>query len=136
MRILVCGGRTFSDTKLLTDTLDGLAAERGPIECIIHGAYRGADQLADTYARLRGLPCEPFPADWHKQGPAAGPIRNSRMLKEGRPDIVVAFKGDKGTDDMVEKAKRAGVEVIRVKGDVPKEARQPSGAYARGTRGW
>ena len=31
-----------------------------------------------------------FKADWKKYGPAAGPIRNQRMLDWG-PDLVVAF---------------------------------------------
>jgi hypothetical protein len=50
-------------------------------------------------------------ADWRKYGAAAGPIRNQRML-EGPPDIVVAFAGGKGTADMVQRARAAGIAVI------------------------
>lgn len=43
-----------------------------------------------------------------------GPIRNSKMLLDGKPTLVVAFAGRRGTADMVQKARAAGVEVIEV----------------------
>ena len=36
------------------------------------------------------------------------------MLDHGKPDIVVAFPGGRGTADMVKRAEDAGVRVIRV----------------------
>jgi UDP-N-acetylmuramoylalanine-D-glutamate ligase len=36
------------------------------------------------------------------------------MLDVGKPDLVVAFPGGRGTADMVRRAKEAGVEVIEV----------------------
>jgi hypothetical protein len=45
---------------------------------------------------------------------AAGPIRNARMLEEGKPDIVIAFPGGRGTANMIEQAHAAGVEVVQV----------------------
>jgi len=53
----------------------------------------------------------PFPADWSRHGKSAGPIRNRQMLIEGRPDIVVAFPGGKGTANMIKQAVEAGVKV-------------------------
>lgn len=35
---------------------------------------------------------------------------------EGKPDLVVAFPGGRGTADMVKRARAAGVEVIEVDG--------------------
>jgi len=58
------------------------------------------------------IPVIPFPPEWKRYGPKAGPIRNKQMLDEGRPDLVVAFPGGNGTNDMVKKAKAAGIEVI------------------------
>lgn len=84
---------------------------------VIHGAARGADTEAAWLARGRGLAVEAFPADWRKHGRAAGPLRNQRMLDEGKPDLVIAFSGGKGTADMVRRAEAAGVKVVRVKGD-------------------
>ncbi len=106
--VLVCGGRNFSDARLVDDTLSQLI-----IGEIIQGGANGADRLAKEYAIRNHIQCREFPADWKNDGRAAGPIRNSRMLAEGKPDLVVAFKGGRGTADMVSKAERAGVTVIQ-----------------------
>lgn len=37
------------------------------------------------------------------------------MLVEGKPDIVVAFEGHRGTADMVERARKAGIEVREIR---------------------
>jgi hypothetical protein len=107
MRVLVCGGRDYSDWDVFCNVLD----YHQPDE-IISGMARGADMLAATYARRFKIPLLEFPADWNKHGRAAGPIRNQQMLDEGRPDMVIAFPGGRGTADMVSRAKKAGVRVV------------------------
>ena len=62
----------------------------------------------------RGVPFDVYMADWKRLGRKAGPIRNQRMLVEGKPDLVVAFPGGKGTAGMVTLARNASVEVIVV----------------------
>lgn len=60
-------------------------------------------------------PCYEYKADWVKYGKRAGPIRNALMLKEQKPDLVVAFyPGGNGTLNMVGLAKRRKVEVLEV----------------------
>ena len=113
MRVLVCGGRDFKDRALLYATLDRLNAEH-PITTLINGQAPGADSMADKWAELKGIWRYPFPADWDRHGRAAGPIRNAQMLKEGRPDLVVAFAGNSGTQDMIDKARAAGVKLLIV----------------------
>lgn len=44
---------------------------------------------------------------------AAGHIRNTQMLVECKPDLVVAFEGGKGTANMVRQAEAAGVRVLK-----------------------
>ena len=46
---------------------------------------------------------------------SAGHIRNQVMLDKGKPDVVVAFPGGRGTADMVRRAEGAGIEVRRIK---------------------
>jgi hypothetical protein len=36
------------------------------------------------------------------------------MLDDGKPELVVAFPGGRGTADMMRRAREAGVEVIEV----------------------
>jgi hypothetical protein len=110
MRVLVCGGRHFSDIVGVIRTLDDFHAEKR-FTLVIHGAANGADRLADRWAQLRGVPVRQFPADWEKYGNGAGPIRNRKMLCDGKPDLVIAFRGGRGTADMIEQAQKANVEV-------------------------
>jgi hypothetical protein len=48
----------------------------------------------------------------YKHGRAAGPIRNQAILDEGKPDLVVAFPGGRGTTDMVSRVQNARIEVL------------------------
>ena len=55
---------------------------------------------------------EEYPAEWGKYGRGADYKRNIQMLKEGDPDLVLAFPGGRGTENMIAEAKKAGVPVI------------------------
>lgn len=109
MRVLVCGGRDYTDLVKVHRILDEYL-----ISCIIHGAARGADTLAGKYAYFHSIPTEVYPAEWDKYGKSAGYIRNKQMLDKGKPDLVVAFPGGKGTNMMCDLAKKANVPVHRV----------------------
>jgi len=113
VRVLVCGGRRFGDQDLLNRTLDALAKTQ-QVDAIIEGNASGADRMAGYWARKRHVDNLKFPADWMRDGQAAGPIRNAKMLAEGRADLVLAFPGGRGTADMVGRARAAGVLVIEV----------------------
>lgn len=108
MKLLVTGGRSYSDHKRLSDELNKLEDQ---LDEIAHGGAKGADTLAGTWAVGHGIPCRVFPADWERHGRAAGPIRNREMLQAFRPDRVLAFTGGVGTADMVSLAEAAGIPV-------------------------
>lgn len=112
MRVLVCGGRDFSDPLTLGSWLGGIHKNNGPITLLIEGGARGADFMAKEFAKWQGIPVQSFPADWNAHGKAAGPLRNKQMLEEGKPDLVVAFQGGRGTANMVAQATAAGVRVL------------------------
>lgn len=59
-----------------------------------------------------------YPAQWSLHGRSAGPRRNQRMLDEGRPDLVLAFPGARGTADLVRRAQAAGVLVAHLDSEV------------------
>lgn len=110
MRVLVCGGRDFSDQLFLFKILDQL--KMGPKDTIIHGGAFGADALAGKWARDRKVNEVVFAADWKKYGKSAGPIRNIEMAENGEPDVVIAFQGGKGTAHMVLTAQKLGIKVF------------------------
>ena len=115
--VLVCGGRNYTNRDRAFDELDRLFPFDGKLT-IITGSANGADQLAWHWfvQRMGDVPMnfQAFPADWKRHGKAAGPIRNQQMIDEGKPDLVVAFPGGKGTADMVRRAKAAGIPVHEV----------------------
>lgn len=71
----------------------------------------GADRMARKFGAWADIPVETFPADW-SLGKKAGPIRNRKMIEKGKPDLVVAFEGGRGTANMVEQARAAGIRVL------------------------
>ena len=109
--VIVCGGRDFDEYELLETVLDEILRLEQDIT-IIHGGARGADRLAGQYSKDRGYATVVFPADWDKHKKGAGYIRNQRMLDEGKPDMVIAFPGGKGTKDMVKRSVKSGVRTI------------------------
>ena len=111
-RVLVCGGRDYADYWLVQEVLNG-QHKISPITCLIEGGALGADRFAHRWAIDRGIEVERFVADW-RMGAGAGPIRNRRMLVEGKPDLVIAFPGGKGTANMVRQARDSGVPVREI----------------------
>lgn len=108
MRLLVCGDRNWTSVESVLSQIELLNPS-----LIIEGEARGADSIAREVAIHLGIPVLKFPADWSKHGKAAGPIRNAQMLKEGRPDFVLAFhhniEESKGTKNMIMIAEKAGI---------------------------
>jgi hypothetical protein len=113
LRVLVCGGRNYRDQDHVWTFLSELDAKQ-PIGLLIHGAATGADRLAQAWARNRLIPDREFESNWPVDGAAAGPMRNQRMIDEGKPDLVVAFPGGPGTADLIQRAKLHGVKVVEV----------------------
>jgi hypothetical protein len=108
MKILVCGGRHYEGASLVHSKL----SEFNP-DCVLQGGCpTGADKFAREWAARNNTICETFAANWSEEGPKAGPLRNQKMLDYGKPDLVFAFPGNRGTADMVRRAKKANVQVI------------------------
>ena len=127
MRVLVCGGRNYNDTNHVWNVLCEVHNKQN-ISLVIHGAATGADTEGMNWAQaIEGVKHLPFVADWKnldvegviikvgRYGPynaVAGHQRNQRMLDEGKPDLVVAFPGGRGTADMVCRARKADIKVM------------------------
>ena len=117
-RVIVCGGRDFSDEVLCFRSLDGILSRYGRCE-IVSGHAKGADRLGEKYAEANGLECAVFPADWRRYGRGAGLIRNREMLlyaKQAFPVVVAFWNGQsRGAKQMIDIAEQAGaaVHVVR-----------------------
>ena len=118
MRVLICGDRNWKDDDTIETELS-LLHKKHKVDLVIEGGANGADLDGRASATLLGIPVMEFPANWDYYKKAAGPIRNSWMIKFGQPDLVLAFHSDiqnsKGTKDMVVKARKAGIKVRIIK---------------------
>ncbi len=113
MKVLVCGGRSFDDADFIFRELDRLHA-RYTFATLIEGDARGVDRIAGEWSRSRNIRLIEFPADWKNEGRHAALIRNERMLREGEPDLVIAFPGGNGTWHTCSQAEKLGIPVVRI----------------------
>ena len=101
--LAVVGSRSFNDYNLLKNTLD-----KYDINKIISGGAKGADQLAERYAKENGIETLILKPDWKKYPRAAGIIRNKDII--GACTEVVAFWDGKspGTKNSIGLAEEMG----------------------------
>lgn len=108
MRVLVTGGRDYTDYLALKTAMDMLPNKPS---VVIHGNARGADALADRWAPESGIFVLRMPAPWDAQGKSAGMRRNAAMISLAFPEYCVASPGGRGTAGMVELCRKAGIPV-------------------------
>lgn len=115
-KVLVCGSRDYTDQDRIYEVLDAYHARIGPWLLIISGGARGADEIAEDWARSRKVDHLTLYAKWDTDGKGAGPIRNRRMAAK-RPKLVLAFSRDfdasRGTSDMIKVAEKLNIKVKR-----------------------
>lgn len=116
LKIIVAGGRDFSDYNRMIDVLDNLFARYQPKEIeIVCGEAKGADSLGKRYAKEHGCAIKSFPADWKKNGKAAGPIRNEEMAVYADAAVVFWDCMSKGSLDMINRAKAHNLKLRVIK---------------------
>lgn len=108
MRVMVAGGREVSRADVFAQ-LDIIHAAT-PIEVIVENGEVGAPALAASWARVRGVSAWRVPADEARHGGDAFALRDCRMMRMCKPDVVLAFQGDA---DLVTMARAWGVTVRR-----------------------
>jgi len=120
VRLLVTGGRGYGDRKGEDQLLYIILWYLKP-EVVIHGNACGADSLASLWVNVEQdleeveeIACPVTEEDYAKHGKAAPVLRNQRMLDDHDPDLVLAVRGGRGTEDMIRRAHKAGVPVLRL----------------------
>lgn len=127
-RFAVTGGRDFRGAELVRHALSQMPDSA----TLVHGCANGADTLAvDYWVGVHERKVEEHPADWsgecrptcrddHRKQrwngdadycPAAGVYRNQEMVDSGL-DLLIAFPGGTGTNDMVKRCMSAGIAII------------------------
>lgn len=116
MKVIIAGGRDFSDMDLLSRKCDRILRDIPPHEItIISGNASGADTLGVQYAYDRKIKVEHYPANWYGVGKGAGEIRNIEMAKNA--DALIAFWDGKsrGTKHMIDTAVKRGLKFRVIK---------------------
>jgi hypothetical protein len=117
-RILVTGSRDWGDDKIIRAALWASLEMHGPYTLIHGDCPTGADKIADDYADMindisaRSIEVIKFPANWSRDGAAAGPIRNRAMVESG-VDICYGFirNRSRGATNCVSVALTLGVPI-------------------------
>lgn len=130
MRIVVTGGRNFTDRSVIHGCLDFIHRLK-PITVVRHGDAKGVDQICGDWAKLNGLIEEVYIPDWgdvtkpdtvikvsrsgKQYNAKAGHDRNQLMLDQfPKPDLCVPFPGGAGTKDMLKRMYKSGIPVYEV----------------------
>lgn len=108
MKIIVTGGRDYDLVSHIFRVLTDLQPDH-----VVHGDCRtGADAIATEWCRKNGVPFTGYPANWARFKLSAGPRRNGVMIHCSKADMVVAFPGNKGTNDCVKQAEEFGMKIM------------------------
>jgi hypothetical protein len=105
MKVAVIGSRGFNDFGKLKDVLDRIEG----VTHVVSGGAKGADTLAEQWAREKGIEIVIYRPDWAKFGRGAGVIRNRSIVEDC--DRCIAFwdgtsKGTKSSIDLCRKLKK------------------------------
>ncbi len=111
-KVIITGARSFLSVGTIFRTLDELQPD-----LVIHGGARGADTLADDWAKRHQVDTHVFMAkwgDWPTTNKKAGIERNQRMLEAYPGVLVCAFinPSARGTWDCVRRATKLGHQVV------------------------
>lgn len=108
MKVIIAGIRTLENYEAVKAAVRKSGFE---IEEVVSGCANGADKLGEKWAFENGLPIKRFPADWDRNGKAAGPIRNRKMAEYADALIAIWDDMSPGTRNMIHEARKRGLKV-------------------------
>lgn len=110
-KTIIAGSRNITDFDVV---------EQAFIDCpwkiseIVSGKAKGVDHLGEMVAHKYRIRLSCFPADWAKNGRAAGPIRNSAMADYAEGLILIWDGQSRGSANMLSTAKKKGLTIFEV----------------------
>lgn len=108
LRTIIAGNRNFFDVGVVRQAVN---------ECpwyiseFVSGGAPGVDAVGELIALERGERAKMFPAKWEMHGNAAGPKRNRAMATYAQGLVLVHDGRGPGSRNMLEEAKRAGLQI-------------------------
>lgn len=111
MRVLICAGRNYADNQRCRQAQDALQRQQ-PIQVLIHGGSQHLGGEIEGWAREQGADIVRYPPNWQLHGKLAERLRNLFMLRDSRPDLVLALPGGDDTEELLARARGSGIPVI------------------------
>ena len=109
--VAIAGGKNVADVGAVIARLDKTKAKYDDL-ILVHGGGPGVERIAAQWAERNGVHqvvCKP---DWDRHGRAA-PFRRNDELLNLLPKGIIAFPGSGITDNLVDKAVKLGIPVLR-----------------------
>lgn len=133
--VVITGSRSIKDRQKVFDSLDKLDYDH-EVGYVIEGEAEGVDRLAAEWCGINVVKCikMPIPDEYHnKYGKGAGNIRNQDMLTTALQmsqtlnleivGLAIWDGSSTGTQDMINRMRKAGIPVEVVLAGVPKTKR-------------
>lgn len=109
MRTIIAGSRSITDYRQVCDAVIESCFD---ITVVVSGTARGVDQLGEQWAHTHGIPIDRYPAQWDRNGKAAGYKRNVVMAILADALIALWDGQSRGTKHMIDEATRRGLRVF------------------------
>ena len=109
--VAIAGGKQVNDANAVIARLEKTKAKYDDL-ILVHGGGPGVERIAAQWADRNGVHqvvCKP---DWDRHGRAA-PFRRNDELLNLLPKGLIAFPGSGITDNLVDKAVKLGIPVLR-----------------------
>ncbi len=124
MRILITGDRDWSDPAFIEKKfleLKNLYPGNEEFVILNCGSLGGVDATARVIARKYKLEFNTYRANYEKYDRTANALRNSEIIKEGKPRIIFIFhpkpEKSESLQDLITKAKRRKIPINIFYGD-------------------
>lgn len=119
MNIIIAGSRTIQmlTPQWFEDTFKQFGIDifnETQLVSVISGTANGVDRLGEKFAEFYDIPIKRFPADWDKNGKAAGHIRNKQMANVADALFLVWDGKSRGSANMKENMTKLNKQVYEV----------------------
>lgn len=104
MKVVIAGSRTLDDYALVSQAMKRCGYEVTEVVC---GMATGIDTLGYRWALCFNKPIKEMPANWNRDGKAAGAIRNREMANYADAAVIIWDGKSTGTRNMVDEMIRA-----------------------------
>jgi hypothetical protein len=113
MKLIIAGSRTLTVTDTMISDICDLFSISNSLE-VVSGKANGIDSCGESFAIACGYNIKEFPADWDKNGKAAGPIRNKEMAEYADALLLIWDGESRGSKNMKETMNKLNKPVFEV----------------------